>query len=211
MGIPAENEPALKGRHRLSRPYRAGFLSTRDPGRCPGLACLRAFGPPLIGARSKCMTGSSAPPDTPCHPLISPWMTADTRRPVFASADASPDIPRPLFASLDGLPDSHCRIFESSDGFDGYASSNLWMQRCAIGFALFQIPTQRCHAGYVASHFWTQRSAAGYSPSRLAIPISSAGYSAGRLARRWRGGAIKCGANAMPALCPGGTAEISRW
>lgn len=41
-------EPALKGRHRLFRPFRACSISNRYPGRCPGLACLRAFGPPPL-------------------------------------------------------------------------------------------------------------------------------------------------------------------
>ena len=34
-------------------PAGAGFLSTHDPGRCPGLACLRAFGPPAVEPASK--------------------------------------------------------------------------------------------------------------------------------------------------------------
>ena len=46
LGTPEKNEQAMKGRHTLLRPFRAGSVLTRDPGRCAGLACLRAFGPP---------------------------------------------------------------------------------------------------------------------------------------------------------------------
>ena len=55
-GNTGKNESALKGRHPLFRPFRAGFFFTLDPGRCPGLACLRAFGP-HGGRLPKCMTG----------------------------------------------------------------------------------------------------------------------------------------------------------
>ena len=59
LGIPEQNAPALKGRHTLLRPFRAGSVPTRYPGRCPWLACLRAFGPPLLRPHPKCMTGSN--------------------------------------------------------------------------------------------------------------------------------------------------------
>ena len=39
-------EPALKGRNRGCRPFRAGAFSPGFPGRCPGLACFRTFGAP---------------------------------------------------------------------------------------------------------------------------------------------------------------------
>ena len=39
LGLAFEKDKALKGRHTLSRPFRALILFAANPGRCPGLAC----------------------------------------------------------------------------------------------------------------------------------------------------------------------------
>ena len=45
LGNWCKKDKALKGRHNLSRPFRAfPFFETSHPGRCPGLACWRTFG-----------------------------------------------------------------------------------------------------------------------------------------------------------------------
>ena len=54
--IRGKGRPALKGRDQWCRPFRAGSFRCVDPGRCPGLACLRTFGAPVAPA-SKCMAG----------------------------------------------------------------------------------------------------------------------------------------------------------
>ena len=48
-GLGPEKDKTLKGRHKMRPPFQ-GFdsLGSHDPGRCPGLACLRAFGPQRI-------------------------------------------------------------------------------------------------------------------------------------------------------------------
>ena len=52
LGLRSKKDKALKGRdsgERWRRPFRAWTVYCRDPGRCPGLACHRAFGPRYIG------------------------------------------------------------------------------------------------------------------------------------------------------------------
>ena len=55
-GSRPKEHPALKGLQSLCRPFRAVRIFAIHPGRCPGLACLWAFGPSRrsfkIGARS---------------------------------------------------------------------------------------------------------------------------------------------------------------
>ena len=45
LGFGSQDGSALTGRDKSGRPFRAWFVCSVNPGRCPGLACLRAVGP----------------------------------------------------------------------------------------------------------------------------------------------------------------------